>query len=38
MTAPVPDRRTGGAAVAGGLLLAASVGAELVPTLVARLG
>ena len=30
MTAPVPDRRTGGAAVAGGLLLAASVGAELV--------
>jgi hypothetical protein len=30
MTAPVPDRRTGGAAVAGGLLLAASVAAELV--------
>jgi hypothetical protein len=30
MTAPVPDRRTGGAALAGGLLLAASVGAELV--------
>ena len=30
MTAPAPDRRTGGAAVAGGLLLAASVGAELV--------
>jgi hypothetical protein len=30
MTTPVPDRRTGGAAVAGGLLLAASVGAELV--------
>jgi hypothetical protein len=30
MTAPVPDRRTGGAAVVGGLLLAASVGAELV--------
>jgi hypothetical protein len=30
MTAPVPDRRTGGAAVAGGLLLAVSVGAELV--------
>jgi hypothetical protein len=30
MTASVPDRRTGGAAVAGGLLLAASVGAELV--------
>ena len=30
MTAPVPDRRSGGAAVAGGLLLAASVGAELV--------
>ena len=30
MTAPVPDHRTGGAAVAGGLLLAASVGAELV--------
>jgi hypothetical protein len=29
MTAPVPDRRTGGAAVAGGLLLAASVGAEI---------
>jgi hypothetical protein len=29
MTAPVPDRRTGGAAVAGGILLAASVGAEL---------
>jgi hypothetical protein len=30
MTASVPDRRAGGAAVAGGLLLAASVGAELV--------
>jgi len=30
MTAPAPDRRIGGAAVAGGLLLAASVGAELV--------
>jgi hypothetical protein len=30
MTAPVPDRRTGGAAVAGGLLLTASVGAELI--------
>ena len=30
MTAPRPDRRTGGAAVAGGLLLAASVAAELV--------
>ena len=30
MTAPVLERRTGGAAVAGGLLLAASVGAELV--------
>ena len=29
MTAPTADRRTGGAAVAGGLLLAASVGAEL---------
>ena len=29
MTAPVTDRRAGGAAVAGGLLLAASVGAEL---------
>ena len=30
MTAPVPDRRTGQAAVAGGFLLAVSVGAELV--------
>lgn len=30
MTAPTVDRRTGGAAVAGGLLLAASVAAELV--------
>lgn len=30
MTAPTADRRTGAAAVAGGLLLAASVGAELV--------
>ena len=30
MATPVPDRRTGGAAVAGGLLLAVSVGAELV--------
>lgn len=30
MTAPVADRRTGGAAVAGGLLLAGSVAAELV--------
>jgi hypothetical protein len=30
MTAPALDRRTGGAAVAGGLLLVASVGAELV--------
>jgi hypothetical protein len=29
MTAPIADRRTGGAAVAGGLLLAVSVGAEL---------
>ena len=29
MTAPTADRRTGGAAVVGGLLLAASVGAEL---------
>ena len=29
MTAPTADRRAGGAAVAGGLLLAASVGAEL---------
>ena len=30
MSAPTADRRAGGAAVAGGLLLAASVGAELV--------